>query len=139
MSEDLADRLGVSLGSTAQRSTYWFYVDQMAVQIGLFGIGVWMYLWAAFLYNGYRNLLRIPQKKSAEFQLSLGICLSLVGLFVVSFHYGPYRVGGIDLLQYLMWAFIATAQPAQESNLREVVAGKQFGPHAARRRLMSEV
>lgn len=109
---DLAERFGISMGSTADRSTYWFYLDQIAVQIGLLGILFWLFLWAAFLHAGYRTASRFLKcGDSVQSALSLSSWLALVGLFLSSLHYGPYRVGGIDLLLYLLWAFFGTARP----------------------------
>ncbi|HET60214.1 MAG TPA: hypothetical protein ENN32_07590 [Chloroflexi bacterium] len=104
----LAERLGISAGSTADRATYWFYHDQITPQIGLLGMGIWTVLWIMFMYQGYQNQNRISQRESLDFQLYLGVWLSLIGIFVSSLHYGPYRVGGVDLLFYILWAFIST-------------------------------
>ncbi|WP_304511574.1 hypothetical protein [Desulfobacula sp.] len=117
ISSDLADRFGAPLGSTADRQTYWFYLDQITVQIGLIGVVVWLSLWAMFLYQGYLNINIVNQKKSVEYRLTLSIFLCLLGLFLSSLHYGPWRPGGVDLLMYLLWAFVSTSRPVLKTVL----------------------
>ena len=111
---ELADRFGASQGSTADRKTYWFYLDQITVQIGLMGVIVWLCLWAVFLYQGYLNIYTVNQKSSVEYRLALSTFLCLLGLFLSSLHYGPWRAGGVDLLLYLLWAFVSTSRPMRK-------------------------
>ncbi len=114
VSSELAGRFGTSQGSTADRKTYWFYLDQITVQIGLMGIMLWLYLWAVFLYKGYLSIYSITQKSSVEYRLTLSTFLCLLGLFLSSFHYGPWRAGGVDLLMYILWAVVSTSHPARK-------------------------
>ncbi len=114
VSSEFAERFGTPLGSTADRKTYWFYLDQITVQIGLMGIVVWLCLWTVFFYQGYLNIHTVNQKSSVEYRLALSTFLCLLGLFLSSLHYGPWRAGGVDLLLYLLWAFVSTSRPIRK-------------------------
>lgn len=114
VSSELAERFGIFQGSIADRQTYWFYLDQITVQIGLMGTILWLCLWAVFLCKAYLNIYTINQKGSVEYRLALSTFLCLLGLFLSSLHYGPWRAGGVDLLLYISWAFVSTSLPARK-------------------------